>query len=798
MRDRDTEIIVHPRDLLSLEGVERVLCVAPHPDDEVLGCGGLLAALVDRGCAVHTLILTGGEQGRPAASGKDGTGVALPDEAAQAATAPHLVAQRRQESERAATELGTPPPHFLGFADRTLRCGPALIQALAAAIAQHDPQILLLPSLSEPHPDHQAAALAGLSAARGAGSALHTVLFYECGAPLHANLHFPFDDVAERKWSALRCFASQLDVEDYEPHARAMAALRAFGLRPSCRQAESFFKVDLQAVRARGALAALPQWPWVRQGLGLANDPDQVPLVSVLVRSMDRPCLAEALASVALQTHARVELVVVNASGHAHRPLDFLPPGLTWRLVEPAPGHTGPLARAQAANRALEAAQGDWALFLDDDDLIEPHHLERLVRVLADNPAAAGAYAGVRVESPDGSTARIYDLPWSRPRLEGVNFLPIHAVLFRMGRVRDRALRFDEALPVLEDWDFWLQLTDGAELLHCPGVSAVYRQGLGASSLADPQHPHHWRVWHARMLQDRLARWGAPSAAATLAWHAVELDRVQAESELQAQRLERAALEAEGSRGREAALQARLEQAFVRVDEALAIGSQHQATVQGLQQQLEAFGRESQAALAAREEALQRVAAEGARRLAERELEAQRFAAASQAALAERELEAQRFAAASLAALDAKETALLQQAREFEGLLHRNERELQRFAAESQAALDAKETELQKVSRDWALALQTKESELQSFAQRVQHTLDAKEAELQRQAAEAAGVLQAREAEHAAQSGLLQQQLAAAQARVSQCELELRTLQSSRSWRWTAPLRRQRRPAGGS
>jgi hypothetical protein len=515
-------------------------------------------------------------------------------------------------------------------------------------------------------------------------------------------------------------------------------------LRPSCRQAESFFKVDLQAVRARGALAALPQWPWVRQGLGLANDPDQVPLVSVLVRSMDRPCLAEALASVALQTHARVELVVVNASGHAHRPLDFLPPGLTWRLVEPAPGHIGPLARAQAANRALEAAQGDWALFLDDDDLIEPHHLERLVSVLADNPAAAGAYAGVWVESPDGSTARIYDLPWSRQRLEGVNFLPIHAVLFRMGRVRDHALRFDESLPVLEDWDFWLQLTDGAELLHCPGVSAVYRQGLGASSLADPQHPHHWRVWHARMLQDRLARWGAPSVAATLAWHAVELDRVQAGSELQAQRLERAALEVERSRGREAALQARLEQAFVRADEALAIASQHQAAVQGLQQQLEAFGRESQATLAAREEALQRVAAEAARRLAERELEAQRF------------------------------------------------------AAESQAALDAKESRLQQLSREWGQSLHAKEAELQSFSQQVQQTLDAKEAELQRQAAEAAGVLQAREAEHEARSSLLQQQLAAAQARASQCELELRTLQSSRSWRWTAPLRRQRRPTDGS
>jgi hypothetical protein len=98
----------------------------------------------------------------------------------------------------------------------------------------------------------------------------------------------------------VQCFTSQLDVEDYESHAKAMAALRAFGLRPPCREAEAFFRVDLQAVREKGALAALPQWPWVRQRLHLANDPAQLPLVSVLVRSMDRDCLPEALASVAL------------------------------------------------------------------------------------------------------------------------------------------------------------------------------------------------------------------------------------------------------------------------------------------------------------------------------------------------------------------------------------------------------------------------------------------------------------------------------------------------------------------
>jgi LmbE family N-acetylglucosaminyl deacetylase len=35
----------------------RVLCVAAHPDDEVLGAGATMASLVDRGCEVHVLVL---------------------------------------------------------------------------------------------------------------------------------------------------------------------------------------------------------------------------------------------------------------------------------------------------------------------------------------------------------------------------------------------------------------------------------------------------------------------------------------------------------------------------------------------------------------------------------------------------------------------------------------------------------------------------------------------------------------------------------------------------------------------
>jgi LmbE family N-acetylglucosaminyl deacetylase/GT2 family glycosyltransferase len=772
MQDRQTELIFHPRDLLSLDGVDRVLCVAPHPDDEVFGCGGLLAAWVDRGCAVHTLILTCGQQDQSAQAAGEGA---------------DLAAQRRQESVRAAAELGTPAPSFLDLPDRTLRYDTALVAALSQAIAQHAPQLLLLPSLSEPHPDHQAAALAGLAAARDAAPGLHTVLFYESGAPLHANLHFPIDAVAERKWRAVQCFTSQLGVEDYEAHARAMATLRAFGLRPPCQQAESFFRVDLAAVREKGALAALPQWPWVRERLALANDPAQLPLVSVLVRSMDRACLPEALASVALQTHANLELVVVNASGGPHRPLDFLPPTLPWRVVSPpktppqtppqtphpfalslskgrpepveGPAPTtqttnGPCGRAQAANLALAAAQGEYALFLDDDDLLEPQHLERLIAALQSHPQAVGAYAGVRVETQDGAHLRDYDLPWSRQRLQGVNFLPIHAVLFRMDSVRQRGLCFDEQLPVLEDWDFWLQLTEAADLVHCPGVSAVYRQGLGQSALGDAQHPHHWRLWHRRLLQQRVQALTPDALTDMLAWHAVELDRTQAEAARQGAEHHSAVARLQQARADTARRAQALEAALL---EAQAFTRQSETARQALQQQLEAFGRESQAALAVKESALQ----------------LQRFAAESQAALA------------------ASQSALQALAAESARVLAERELQAQRFAAQAQGELDDLQARLHALVAEQALMLQAKEADLQRVAVEAQRALQARDAEH-------ASLRELQAHEHQAAAQRLSQDIEQLQAELSRRDAELRAVYASRSWRWTAALRRGSGPVGGA
>lgn len=232
------------------------------------------------------------------------------------------------------------------------------------------------------------------------------------------------------------------------------------------------------------------------------NHPN-APLVSAIVRSMDRESLSQALQSLADQRHPNLEIVVVNAKGPGHRPL---PPQLgryPLRLV----GTGEPLDRSRAANVGLDAAQGDLIFFLDDDDIVYPEHVETLVQALADNPTMRCAYAGVRVEFyRDGQLVGVFDLnqPFDRHRLWGRNFLPIHAVLFERSLLA-LGCRFDESLEVYEDWDFWTQLSQHTDFVHVDRVTCCYRNagqsGFGekpAEEVVSQGKIHYFDKWRTR------------------------------------------------------------------------------------------------------------------------------------------------------------------------------------------------------------------------------------------------------------------------------------------------------------
>lgn len=205
------------------------------------------------------------------------------------------------------------------------------------------------------------------------------------------------------------------------------------------------------------------------------------PSISVIVRSMDRPSLAAALASVAAQDADAVEVVLVNALGPGHGPTPATAGVHPVHRVDA--GHA--LRRSAAANAGLDAARARSVIFLDDDDVFLPGHLVRLARALAAHPEAVAAYADVELghEGPDGWVGRhVFAADFDALRLRFENFLPLHGVLVDRGRDAVRHCRFDEALDLFEDWDWWLQLQRLGAFVRVPGVSARYCATPGAGS----------------------------------------------------------------------------------------------------------------------------------------------------------------------------------------------------------------------------------------------------------------------------------------------------------------------------
>jgi O-antigen biosynthesis protein len=195
------------------------------------------------------------------------------------------------------------------------------------------------------------------------------------------------------------------------------------------------------------------------------------PLVSVLVRSIDRNTLKKTLLSVTEQDYPHIEVCVVAAVTN-HSPLDVPESHVQFRLVNTEI----PLQRSAAANKALDLAQGVYALFLDDDDWIAPEHISTLVKALQQSSGFEVAYSRTKmVKTPQAlEDAAVMGLPFDGLRLLAGNWMPLHSVLFSM-RLRDLGCRFDEGLSLYEDWDFWLQAAQHSDFLFVPVVSAFYR-----------------------------------------------------------------------------------------------------------------------------------------------------------------------------------------------------------------------------------------------------------------------------------------------------------------------------------
>lgn len=206
--------------------------IAPHPDDESIGCGGTICLHRESGDRVQVVFLTSGERGVDGVSNAAATSI------------------REAEAERAGEVLRLDGMDFLRLPDLRLSDHIDLGAQLVHKILQSQlPSLIYLPHPDEAHPDHQAAlpivraALAQFSGQRRTAE----LVFYEVWSPM--TRYGWAEDISHfirQKLRAVRCYKSQLQSFRYDRAVRGLNQYRG-SLAAGSHYAEVFRSAPAEA-----------------------------------------------------------------------------------------------------------------------------------------------------------------------------------------------------------------------------------------------------------------------------------------------------------------------------------------------------------------------------------------------------------------------------------------------------------------------------------------------------------------------------------------------------------------------
>ena len=212
-----------------------VLIVAPHPDDETLGCGGAILRHVENGDQVHWLIVTD-----------------MNTEYGHAAVA---VRQRQMEIQKVLAAYRFSKVHNLGLPPARLDTLPKgdLVQAMARVIKEISPEVVYLPFRGDVHSDHAAVFDAAATCTKWFRyPSIRRVLCYETlsetdfglnpeGAKFTPNSFVDIAPYLENKIKIAQMYDGEMGEFPFPRSEKALTALaQVRGVACGCHAAESF------------------------------------------------------------------------------------------------------------------------------------------------------------------------------------------------------------------------------------------------------------------------------------------------------------------------------------------------------------------------------------------------------------------------------------------------------------------------------------------------------------------------------------------------------------------------------
>jgi LmbE family N-acetylglucosaminyl deacetylase len=203
-----------------------MLVVAPHQDDETIGCGGALALQVRAQAAAYVLMLQDGAD--------EHTDLGRERQ--------ELVDLRNEESRRAAAVIGMEPPRFLNHANLAAGSRQATGELRDFLVEKHVDAVFI-PFFLDGHPDHRTANYILADALSGVDWKIR-IFCYEVWGLCVPNVILVIDEVMDQKIRMLSCFQFANKAVDYLHSTKGLNMYHSRMLGAGmCQYAERFFEV---------------------------------------------------------------------------------------------------------------------------------------------------------------------------------------------------------------------------------------------------------------------------------------------------------------------------------------------------------------------------------------------------------------------------------------------------------------------------------------------------------------------------------------------------------------------------